>query len=54
MVEILREAFEDYREPERKRLLWRVWLNAVEPRPMAPEFANQLNTGVRGGVTARA
>ena len=49
-----REAFEDYQEPERKRLLWRIWLNAIEPRPMAPAFANQLNTGVRGGVTARA
>ena len=49
-----REAFEDHREPERKRLLWRVWLNATEPRPMAAEFANQLNTGVRGGVSARA
>ena len=49
-----RNAFEDHREPERMRLLWRVWLNAAEPRPMAPEFANQLNTGARGGVTARA
>ncbi len=54
MVEILREAFEDYRKPEPKRLLWRVWLNAAEPRPMESEFVNQLNTGVRGGVTARA
>ena len=37
----------------KKRLLYRVWLNAPEPRPMAPEFANQLNTGERGGVTKR-
>ena len=54
MVEILREAFDDHQEFERKRLLWRVWLNAAEPCLMASEFANQLNTGVRGGVSARA
>jgi len=48
-----RTAVEDYDEPERKRLLWRIWLNARRPRPMAPEFANQLNTGERGGVTNR-
>ncbi len=49
-----RGMVEDFDEPERKRLLWRVWLNAGRPRPMAPEFANQLNTGERGGVTKRA
>ncbi len=47
-----RTAFED--DPAAKRLLWRVWLNARDPRPMAPEFANQLNSGERGGVTLRA
>lgn len=49
-----RGAFDDFAEPERRRLLWRVWLNADNPRPMAPEFANQLNSGERGGVTHRA
>ena len=48
-----RGPVEDFAEPERKRLLWRIWLNAGRPRPMAPEFANQLNTGARGGVTRR-
>jgi hypothetical protein len=48
-----RKAFDDHAQPERKRLLLRVWLNALDPRPMAPEFANQLNTGERGAVTLR-
>ena len=48
-----RKAFDDHAQPERKRLLLRVWLNARNPRPMAPEFANQLNTGERGAVTLR-
>lgn len=48
-----RTAVVDFDEPARKRLLWRVWLNACQPRPMAPEFANQLNSGERGGVTNR-
>ena len=43
----------DDEDPVKKRLLYRVWLNAPQPRPMAPEFANQLNTGERGGVTKR-
>ena len=43
----------DDEDPTKKRLLYRVWLNAPQPRPMAPEFANQLNTGERGGVTKR-
>jgi hypothetical protein len=47
-----RRAFED--APDAKRLLWRIWLNAFKPRAMAPEFANQLNTGARGGVQKRA
>ena len=32
----------DHEDPSKKRLLYRVWLNAPQPRPMAPEFANQL------------
>ncbi len=49
-----RTAVADFIEPEKKRLLWRIWLNAGRARPMAPEFANQLNTGARGGVSRRA
>ena len=48
-----RTAVVDDEDINKKRLLYRVWLNAPEPRPMAPEFANQLNTGERGGVTKR-
>ena len=40
-------------DPQHKRLLYRVWLNARQPRPLAAEFANQLNSGERGGVTTR-
>ncbi len=49
-----RIGFEDYPEPERRRLLLRLWLNSFTPRPMHPAIANQLNTGARGAVTVRA
>jgi hypothetical protein len=45
-----REQFDDFDEPDRKRLLLRIWLNTPEGRPVAPEMLNQLNTGARGGV----
>ncbi len=48
-----RAAFEDWPEPERKRDLWRLWLNLRDGRPLAPEFADRLNTGPRGGVFVR-
>ncbi len=48
-----RTAFEDYDDPEQRRLLLRLWLNSFSPRPMHPAFANQLNTGERGAVTVR-
>ncbi len=38
---------------ERRRLLLRLWINIAEGRPLAPEFADRLNTGPRGGVFAR-
>lgn len=47
-----REEFHDHDEPDRKRLLLRIWLNTPEGRPVAPEMLNQLNTGPRGGVRA--
>lgn len=45
-----RAAFEDWPEPERQRDLWRIWFNLRDGRPLAPEFADRLNTGPRGGV----
>jgi len=48
-----RSAFEDYDEPERKRRLFRIWFNLPNSRPLAPEIADRLNTGPRGGVKIR-
>lgn len=48
-----RSSFEDWPEPERRRDLWRLWLNLRDGRPLAPEFADRLNTGPRGGVHVR-
>lgn len=48
-----RSGYEDYPEPDRKRFLFRLWLNIPNGRPLAPEFADRLNTGGRGGVTKR-
>ena len=48
-----RAAFEDWPEPERRRTLWRLWLNLRDGRPLAPAFADRLNTGPRGGVFVR-
>jgi len=48
-----RTAFTDYVDPDKRRLLLRLWLNSFTPRPMHPAFANQLNTGARGAVTVR-
>ena len=35
-----RTAFEDYEEPERKRLMLRLWLTPPDPRPLPPEAIN--------------
>ncbi len=48
-----RGGYEDWAEPERRRLLLRLWLNIPNGRPLAPEYADRLNTGGRGGVTER-
>ena len=45
-----RTEFEDYPETKRKRDLLRLWLNLRDGRKLAPEFADRLNTGPRGGV----
>lgn len=48
-----RTGYEDYEEADRKRFLLRLWLNIPNGRPLAPEFADRLNSGGRGGVTKR-
>jgi len=48
-----RGGFEDHLEPERRRNLLRLWINLHHGRKLAPEFANRLNTGPRGGVMIR-
>jgi hypothetical protein len=48
-----RGEFTDWPDETRKRLLLRLWLNVPNGRPLAPEFANRLNTGSRQGVTKR-
>jgi hypothetical protein len=45
-----RAGFEDHPEPERHRNLLRLWINMRDSRKLAPEFANRLNTGPRGGI----
>lgn len=48
-----RETFEDHESPNEKRLMLRLWLSTPRGRPLAPELADQLNTGPRGGVHIR-
>lgn len=48
-----RTAYTDGDTPETRRLLYRLWLSIPNGRPLAPEFANRLNSGGRGGVTKR-
>lgn len=48
-----RGGFEDWDEPEKRRMLLRLWLNIPNGRPLAPDYADRLNTGGRGGVTKR-
>ena len=48
-----RSTFDDYDELERKRRLFRTWFNLPNSRPLAPEIADRLNTGPRGGVKVR-
>lgn len=48
-----RNGFQDHAEPERRRNLLRLWVNLHNGRALAPEFADRLNTGPRGGVMVR-
>ena len=45
-----REDFVDHEEHERKRCLFRFWINIRGGRPLAENFADRYNTGPRGGV----
>ena len=45
-----RTAFDDWPEPDRKRLLLRLWLNLHQGRPLAADFTGRFNTGHRGGA----
>jgi alpha-ketoglutarate-dependent taurine dioxygenase len=47
-----RTAFRDDPDPDRRRLLLRLWLNLHEGRPLAPGFGDRFNNGSRGGVPA--
>lgn len=44
-----RAAFEDWDEPEKKRLLLRKWINIPNARELTWEFGDHYNTGIRQG-----
>ena len=46
-----RGAYEDDSDNGRRRRLLRIWINMAQGRPLAPEFADRLNSGPRGEVT---
>jgi len=41
-----RTPFEDWDEPERRRHLLRLWMNADGIRPLVPEIANEITRGI--------
>jgi hypothetical protein len=47
-----RTAFRDDPDPDKRRLLLRLWLNLREGRQLAPGFGDRFNNGSRGGVPA--
>jgi hypothetical protein len=49
-----RTNYADYAEPERKRLLLRLWLNHPNARPLDSDFANKALNGPRRGVRQRS
>lgn len=49
-----RTAFRDDPNPDKRRLLLRLWLNLHEGRQLAPGFGDRFNNGSRGGVPAVA
>lgn len=48
-----RRAYRDGAEPRQRRLLLRIWVNVDAGRPLAPDFADRLNTGPRGEVAVQ-
>jgi hypothetical protein len=44
-----RTGFQDWPQPEKKRLLYRLWLKAADLRPVDPEMADGYITGARSG-----
>jgi hypothetical protein len=44
-----RDAFQDWDDPARKRLLLRMWINNPKARELTWEFADHYNTGPRQG-----
>mgnify|MGYP000026267189 CR=1 FL=1 len=48
-----RTAFEDFAEPDRRRLLLRLWVNHFKGRPLDDDFANKTLMGPRMGVKKR-
>jgi len=42
-----RDRYEDHADPARRRLLYRMWTNLHQPRPVVPEFA-ALRAGIPG------
>jgi hypothetical protein len=53
MVMHNRSGFEDHQEEHKRRRLYRLWMTIPNGRPLAPEIADRLNTGPRGGVKVR-
>ena len=47
-----RTTFEDWPEPERKRVLWRLWLSIPDFRAPTP-YSTQWSRGVATGSTER-
>jgi hypothetical protein len=45
-----REQFQDHDQPEKRRCLYRLWVNLANGRALEPRFADRYNTGPRGGV----
>lgn len=45
-----RTAYEDWEDPGKKRLLWRLWLNAYDVRPATP-YIKQWGVGVKVNST---
>jgi hypothetical protein len=48
-----RTHYEDHVQPDRRRLLLRLWLNHENARPLDYDFANKALNGPRRGVVAR-